>query len=293
MQESYTMFGRKILTESDPVSEMFNHPIMIERRKVLRETLEAFSAPSALEHYHLLASQNLERWREERKESKIHNKIQVLSGDWGEVTHMLSKKYGACFAVLNMANAYVPGGGYVEGMSAQEENMFRRTDCHFHIGPKEYDSTKDRYTQGMRDLISAKYGRVYLDTEHPRVCIRGKEESSRDDLGYKWIEEDEIFPFYEMRSAAQDLRGEEEFSVDESRKRIAAQLDTLLDYDARYTVLGAFGCGAFLNPADKVAQIYKEEILKRIDGFELIAFAILSTGYGRDNFTPFYETLKI
>ena len=28
-----------------------------------------------------------------------------------------------------MANAYLFGGGYAHGQVAQEENMFRRTDC--------------------------------------------------------------------------------------------------------------------------------------------------------------------
>ena len=49
------------------------------------------------------------------------------------MTQKLTKVYGETFAVLNMANAYFPGGGYDEGMPAQEENMFRRTDCHFAV----------------------------------------------------------------------------------------------------------------------------------------------------------------
>ena len=265
---------------------------MIQRRKVLCDTLDAFSEPNALEHYQLLASQNLARWKSENKDITISNKIQVIPGDWAEVTHMLTKKYGACFAVLNMANAYVPGGGYVEGMSAQEENMFRRTDCHFHIDSNEYNRVKNCYTQEMTDLISAKYGKVYLDTEHPRVCIRGREEHTKDDLGYTWLKEDEIFPFYELRAAAQDLRGKEKFDPNEARKRIVAQLDTLRANGIQYAVLGAFGCGAFQNPTDKVAQIYKEEIVKQIDNFELIAFAIFSTGYGTENYTSFVEVFK-
>ena len=30
-------------------------------------------------------------------------------------------RFGTAFAVLNMANAYGPGGGYMDGMAAQEE----------------------------------------------------------------------------------------------------------------------------------------------------------------------------
>jgi hypothetical protein len=174
-----------------------------------------------------------------------------------------------------MANAYVPGGGYVEGMSAQEENMYRRTDCHFYITEKEYDRSLNRYKPFMTELISARDGVVYLDVDNPRICIRGAEDKAHNTLGYAWLKEDEIFPFYELRAAAQDLRGEVQFDVDEARRRIVAQLDTLQANKVRYAVLGAFGCGAFLNPAETIATIYKEEIEKRIDDFSLIVFAIL------------------
>ena len=286
------MVGRKILEEGDPILMYFNHPDSIKRRKIFKETLEAFSKTDALEHYHLLASQNLVRWKSKNKRTTINNKIQVIPGDWGEVTHMLTKKHRECFAVLNMANAYVPGGGYIEGASAQEENIFRRTDCHFHITSKEYDRVKDRYTQEMTDLLSAKDGRVYLDTNYPRVCVRAREERLKDDLGYAWLKKDEIFPFYELRAAAQDLRGNEKFDTNEARKRIAAQLDTLQTNNIRYAVLGAIGCGAFLNPPDKVAKIYKEEILKRIEHFDLIVFAILANGYKSENYVVFSKVFE-
>ncbi len=281
------MPGRTILNESDPVLKPFGNPKMIRRRDILRETVETLSKPGALDHYHQQASKNLKRWKKQNRNKTIGKKIQIIPGDWGEVAHILTKVHGVCFGILNMSNAYVPGGGYIEGMSAQEENMFRRTDCHFHIGSDEYDHIKDCYKPEMTELLSAKYGRVYLDSFHPRIYLRGGESGHRKDLGYEWLSEDEVFPFYELRASAQDLREGTPFDIGEARRRITAQLDTLSDASVRYAVLGAIGCGAFLNPPEVIARLYKEEILKRIDDFDLIAFAVFSAGYGSDNYAIF------
>merc|ERR550525_1439711 len=95
-------------------------------------------------------------------------------------------------------------------MIAQEENMFRRTDCHFSLDPDpkrgEMDPHSRLYLQRETDLLNGKHGKVYLDAQNPRVCIRGSEDRRSRDLGYRWLEEDEIFPFYELRAAAVDLR---------------------------------------------------------------------------------------
>ena len=130
-------------------------------------------------------------------------------------------------------------------------------------------------------------GRVYLDTENPRVCIRGPEDRSRSDLGYPWLPEAEVFPFFELRSAAQDCRNGALFSASNARQRIAAQLETLMDHGIRHVVFGASGCGAFENPTGQIAMLYREEIEKRRAEFHVIAFAIHQAGYGPDNLTPF------
>ena len=169
--------------------------------------------------------------------------------------------------------------------------MYRRTDCHFHVGAEEYDEAQDEYLAKMTRLLSARDGRVYLDTNHARVCIRGSEDRVAPDLGYRWLREENIFPFYELRAAAQDLRNGPKFHVDEARTRIAAQLDTLRDSGIRHAVLGAFGCGAFRNPAEHVAKLYQEELAARIGSYDVVGFAIFSAGYGRDNYSPFAAVL--
>jgi len=137
------------------------------------------------------------------------------------------------------------------------------------------------------ERLSAEPGAVYLDVRRPRVCLRGAEDRARADLGYPWLPDDEVFPFFELRASARDLRDGSAFDPDDARRRIAAQLNTLRAHRIRHVVLGAFGCGAFRNPSDQVARIYAEEIAERAADFSVVAFAIYAAGYGPDNYAPF------
>ncbi len=287
---------RSLPPESSFVGTPYHGGGFAQRRRVLRETVAAFELNRI--HYRDACQQNVECWfaqvkaKATAKGSDDHPcQLLVLPGDWGAVTGRLTREYGCCFAVLNMANAHVPGGAYLEGTAAQEENMFRRTDCHFHVQAKNLDSSGRFYCAEMTARLTAAGGRVYLDTETPRLCIRGPEDRNRDDLGYRWLADNEIFPFYELRAAAQDLRDGSSFDEIEAAKRIAAQLETLRDHSIRHVILSAFGCGAFRNPAHRVAAIYRDEIAQRLADFRVIAFAIFAPGYGPDNFTPFKQAL--
>jgi hypothetical protein len=249
---------------------------------VLRETLQALMAvpPQACL---LQAVDNLQRWAGGAVPGAAGAGLQVrvVPGDWGEVAQAMTVAHGTCCAVLNMAHPQVPGGAYVEGAAAQEENLLRRTDVHFHLLDEHIDPATGRYLPAMSDLLAAACGRVYLDAVYPRVCLRGPEDPSLPDLGYRWLEPQQMFPFFELRASAQDLRDGSVFDTGQARRRIAAQLDTLRDHGIRHAVLGAFGCGAFGNPAEQVAAIYREEIAARASAFSVIHFAIHSPGDGR------------
>ena len=285
------MNGRRLISDEEASARGFTGPEAARRRAVLRETIQAFEGVRPACFYHDLAAVNLERWKPRNRVPASPFRIEVRDGDWGDVTYALTRQVGACFAVLNMANASVPGGAYVEGAIAQEENMFRRTDCHFKIDASQFDPGTDRYLPAMNQLLNAQQGAVYLDSTNPRVCIRGPEDRTREDLGYPWLPHNQVFPFFELRAAANDLRDGSDFEPVDARRRIRAQLDTLHRHGIRHAVLSAFGCGAFCNPAEQVARIYREELRLRQADFSLIAFAILAPGYGPDNFTPFANQL--
>lgn len=266
------------------------------RQRILEDTVHKIEEALPTQRFHALAQTNLTRWSKEAeaKNSIRRSKgcsVQVMPGDWGDVTHALTKEFGHTFACLNMANAYTPGGGYVEGAAAQEENMFRRTDCHFSLDHTQMDMGSRRYLPQFSSVLNAEAGRVYLDVTKPRVCIRGSEDRLEENLGYEMLPPEEIFSFFELRAAAQDLRSGARFQEAEMRKRIVAQFDTLCDKQVRHAVLSAFGCGAFMNPAEKVAEIYREELEKRLPHFDCIAFAVFDAGYGPDNFLPFSKRL--
>ena len=279
------MTRRRLIPDSEFAGTKYSGSLLAWRRQILRETVASFDG-EGLSHYRSLAHSNLQRWQSQA--NPMAATIVVQPNDWGEVTLQLTKQHGAIFAVLNMANAVVPGGGYLEGLGAQEENMFRRTDCHLSITDQQVQANSQRYRREMTDRIEGYSGTVYLDHEEPRICIRGAESIGRL-AGYEWLPDNEIFPFYELRAAARDYRHNDTFDLEDARKRICAQLDTLTRAQQRHVVLGASGCGAFANPPAAIARLYNEELARRQGAFDCVAFAVLHTSYGYGNYPVFHR----
>src|SRR6185312_13592858 len=71
------------------------------------------------------ANANMERWALNKQLSPMQ--VEVIEGDWGDVAMQLTITYGETYGILNMANAYIFGGGFLDGCNAQEENMYERT----------------------------------------------------------------------------------------------------------------------------------------------------------------------
>ena len=116
------MPGRKLLTDADWIPTHFGpyDSEMIRRRAVLTETIDRFENGKLVPHYQKLTQQNLANWSAVSNTSQASQQVLVKEGDWGVVTHALTVEFGKCFAVLNMANPFIPGGDYIEGAPDQE-----------------------------------------------------------------------------------------------------------------------------------------------------------------------------
>mmetsp|Transcript_72205 Transcript_72205/g.118819 ORF Transcript_72205/g.118819 Transcript_72205/m.118819 type:complete len:89 (-) Transcript_72205:56-322(-) len=80
------------------------------------------------------------------------------------------------------------------------------------------------------------------------------------------------------------------------RTKIRALLDGAKLARCDACIFSAFGCGAFGNPPEEVASLFKEEL--RHSGLKQVSFCIFNDHNSgrrhnpRGNFTPFQETFR-
>lgn len=56
-----------------------------------------------------------------------------------------------------------------------------------------------------------------------------------------------------------------------------------------YNILGAFGCGAFRNPPELVADVFREVTKEYEHCFEIIEYAVFHTEREEKNYQAFYH----
>jgi len=303
------------------------------RHKSMGITLDYITDSNKYKEMQRQATENLRHW--DKYKIKPQFKVDVVPQDWGNAALEATKKYGVCYAVLNMANPQFPGGTVLEGGSAQEENMWHRSTCPRTLLEKGiyldkeanvflYDDETRNFLNAMKKMTAEELSilglrrritlseafKVFINPK-PQICFRGpellvnidsSEISGRDTLvadsglSFPLLPKNLIFPFFELRSAAPNLSDKsmdwkdravvEPYKID-LRRRIAAQLDTLILAETSSVILGAWGCGAFRNNPAVIAEIYREEIEKRAEFFQHIVFPVIDTSYRSENFSIF------
>eukprot|EP00802_Teleaulax_amphioxeia_P011707 Tamp_11741.p1 GENE.Tamp_11741~~Tamp_11741.p1 ORF type:complete len:327 (-),score=60.25 Tamp_11741:904-1794(-) len=171
--------------------------------------------------------------------------VRVVQGDCLEQARLMLDAGARRVAVLNMANPRTPGGGWRQGCGAQEENIHRRTALFRSLAEagKHYPIPAD--------------GVLYS----PSVSVfRGPESE-----GYAFHAPFEVAIISCPADASPTLvRGADgalrldERSAERLKRKVFAILEVADAHGQEGLVLSALGCGAFHNPPDHVALLFRE-----------------------------------
>lgn len=188
-------------------------------------------------------------------------------------------------AVLNFANAYHPGGGVTNGAMAQEECLCRSSNLYSALTLpyllRNYYKWNSRNTGDMgTDAVIWSPGVTVFKTDDP-VPVEMKRED--------WFQVDVLTcaaPYYDKNKkhpvTPEKLR-------DVFYHRIRNILEVAIANDTDILVLGAFGCGAFNNPPELVADVFRELLIDKgyYRFFRKIAFAIKKNNSANTNLEAF------
>lgn len=210
--------------------------------------------------------------------------------------------------ILNMANAHIQGGGWLEGTTAQEEQLCYRTTL-IETLKRTYYPIPDVYPlPGDEEAEKKHKEKVFECTNEvglvysPRVAIF--RDGTPDYKMYKLSErEPEVVSVFSV--AALDLRGIikdnaiDTYINNEHREIMKDKIRLLFRVAARRKqrrlVLGALGCGVFKNPPKQIANMFLEVFQEQeFHGgwWREIKFAILSNPKKHDpNYEVFHDVL--
>ena len=205
---------------------------------------------------------------------------------------------GKKVCVLNFASATNPGGGVAKGSSAQEEAICRCSTLYASL--TEQKLWKNFYAP-HRHQREALHNDDCIYT--PGVIV------FKTDTAYpELMPEENWYSVDVLTCAAPNLRtrlgngmnpGEGDTAVSISRdelqtlheKRMRRVLEIASINGNEVVILGAFGCGAFCNPPEVVAQAMKTVVQEYQMKFEIIEFAVYCSPRDDTNYRVFQQVL--
>ena len=198
-------------------------------------------------------------------------------------TYEAAKAYnGKKIAVLNFANNHSIGGAPWSA-GAQEESLCRTSTlfpCLEAISPKYHVLHASKYHNGELDNLGND-DLIYT----PGIVVIKTDESAP-----LLLDQSERFNVDIITAAAPEVK----FGIDNNTlynvlaSRIEKILQSAKNENVDVLILGAFGCGAFGNPPELVAKIFKEKLEKY--SFDTVEFAVYcSTDSPNNNYHIFKQ----
>ncbi len=201
--------------------------------------------------------------------------VEVTSETTGAAAHRLVRE-GLDPVLLNFASAKNPGGGFLGGAKAQEEDLARCSALY------ACQCTQPEYYAVNRAEPSMLY------TDHliysPRVpFFRGEDGALLESPFMASVITSPAPNAGQHRARVPD----DEATIRAVLMRRAAQVLAVAERHAHRTlVLGAWGCGVFQNDPVVVAEVFAS-LLTASRGFERVVFAVYGHGRARKNLEAF------
>lgn len=183
--------------------------------------------------------------------------------------------------VLNFANGFRPGGGFLNGAIAQEEAICRCSSLYASISS---ESASEMYAYNKAHVTPE--GSDYMLLSPSVVVFRDSECNLLE----------EPYEISVITSAAPNLYHEAYSLKDEvldeiMRHKIKNIIAVAAQYSYDTLILGAWGCGAFGHDASRIANCFYDVLVK--DGnkriFKKIVFSILARSENDYNYSKFHE----
>jgi uncharacterized protein (TIGR02452 family) len=189
--------------------------------------------------------------------------------------------------VLNMASGRTPGGGVLRGSSAQEESLFRRTNLFvslYQFAPyaSKYglERSKDHYPLPEAGSVYSENVTVFRRSEKQGCAFLERPFKvgivSVAAISHPSLERQEG----RLRLSAPDA------SLTQEKIRSILRTSALHKHDA--LVLSAFGCGAYANPPEHIAELFRQVFAEKefVGRFKKIVFAIFDDANSRKEHNP-------
>ena len=207
---------------------------------------------------------------------------------------------GQHVAVHNFASASNPGGGVVNGASAQEECLCRCSGLYFSLNtPAMWDGFYEPHREAHDpihndDIIYTPGVTVFkTDTAMPKLMPESD-----------WYDVDVITCAAPNLASRPGNRynsgdGNKQVVMNEKdllvlhEKRLRRILEVALSQGCDTVILGAFGCGAFHNNPEVVALANRNVIKDYLHAFKNIEFAVYCSPRDEQNFKIFERVLKV
>ena len=203
---------------------------------------------------------------------------------------------GKKVCIMNFASATNPGGGVERGSNAQEEALCRISTLYFCLNTTEM---RKCFYMPHRKARNPLYNDDIIYS--PDVCVIKNDSAKAEMLAEEdWYKVNVItcaapnlrrVPSNEMNPDAGDKAAE--ISVNDLRKlheqRLRRIFEVAAENENEVLIAGAFGCGAFMNPPEVVAEAFRSVVKELGNRFETVEFAIACGKKPSHNFLVFQK----